>query len=97
METSGIAERSHWYPQESLPYSWHSMGTERAVSHYSMELSNPNLNAQIIDLNGAGTASFDPRTAVCAFLEGKGRRMRGADPGSTKTCFFKFFREAGNV
>ncbi|XP_043229531.1 uncharacterized protein LOC122385370 [Amphibalanus amphitrite] len=85
----------------------HSMATERAVSHYNnirshhrLGMSNSTLNARlIIALNGVGTAHFDPRPAVTAFLEGKGRRMRAADPEvyEKREFVLKFFREAGNV
>ncbi|KAF0292601.1 hypothetical protein FJT64_009418 [Amphibalanus amphitrite] len=63
-------------------------------------MSNSTLNARlIIALNGVGTAHFDPRPAVTAFLEGKGRRMRAADPEvyEKREFVLKFFREAGNV
>ena len=79
----------------------HSMVVERAVSHYnlvrrsnrlSMSLASAN-SRMMIALNGVGTACFDPRPAVAAFLNSKGRRFREADRDSFKERPFakKFF------
>ena len=62
------------------------MGTERVVSHHNKlksiqraslfkETGNDRLII-IISVNGAGTASYDPRPAVVAFLQKKDRRYR---------------------
>jgi len=69
-----------------LVVSPHSMGTERVVSHHNKlksiqraslfkETGNDRLII-IISVNGAGTASYDPRPAVVAFLQKKDRRYR---------------------
>ena len=85
----------------------HSMATERAVSHYNnirshhrLAMSNKTVNARlIIALNGVGTAHYDPRPAVCSFLEKKGRRIREPEPKTYQSREFvaKFFRESGDV
>ena len=66
----------------------HSMGTERAVSHFNMVMSSHRLSMAedtvnsrlLVSLNGVGTASYDPRPAVAKFLTSKDRRDRQADP-----------------
>lgn len=85
----------------------HSMATERAVSHYNnirsphrLSMSGDTANARlIIALNGVGTAHFDPRPAVSAFLARKERRMREPDATTYKNREFvsKFFRVTGGV
>lgn len=81
----------------------HSMNTERAVSHFNKNKSIHQENADTnrvsqrlnISLNCVGTAHFDPRPAVIAFLEKKDRRFRPADieiyqtHDFTKKCFRK--------
>lgn len=67
-----------------LVVSPHSMGTERVVSHHNKlksiqrsSLTNETINDRlIISVNGIGTASYDPRPAVAAFLKKKERRNR---------------------
>ena len=67
-----------------LVVSPHSIGTERVVSHRNKlksiqraSLSNETGNDRLITyVNNAGTASYDPRPAVVAFLQKKDRRYR---------------------
>jgi len=67
-----------------LVVSPHSMGTERVVSHHNKlksiqraSLSNETVIWQtVISVNGAGTASYYPRSAVAAVLQKKDRRYR---------------------
>ena len=67
-----------------LVVSPHSMGTERVVSHHNKlksiqhaSLFNETVNDRlIISVNDAGTASYDPRPAVAAFLQKKDRRYQ---------------------
>ena len=62
-----------------LVVSPHSIGTEHVVSHHNKlksiqraSLSNETVNDRlIISVNGAGTASYDPRPTVAAFLQKK--------------------------
>lgn len=80
----------------------HSMATERVVSHYNeiKPISRQNMDLTTvsqrltISMNGSGTAHFDPRDAVAAFLQKKERRFRPADTEIYKTHDFtrKFFR-----
>ena len=85
-----------------------SMATERAVSHYNnirsahrLSMSSATANARlIIAVNGVGTAHFDPRPAVSAFLAKKERRMREPDFNTYKNREFVskfFFRGTGGV
>lgn len=67
-----------------LVVSPHSMGTERVVSHHNKlksiqrsSLTNETVNDRlIISVNGVGTARYNPRPAVAAFLKKKDRRYR---------------------
>ena len=85
----------------------HSMATGRAVSHYNairsvhrlaMHTSTAN-DRLMISVNCPGTASFDPRPAVAAFLTKKDRRNRLPDPQKyTERPFVsKFFRADGSL
>ena len=81
------------------------MGTERAVSHYNAVRSSHRLGMQLatandrllISVNGAGTASYDPRPAVAAFLSAKRRHGKLPDPAIYKNMEFirKFYRAEG--
>ena len=83
----------------------HSMGTERAVSHYNNIRSSHRLGMQLttandrllLSVNGVGTAGFDPRPAVAAFLATKDRRLKHPDTAVYQERDFvrKFFRMAG--
>ena len=83
----------------------HSMGVERAVSHYNNVRSSHRLGMQLstandrllIGVNGTGTAGFDPRPAVAAFLAVKDRRLRNVDTAVYQERDFvrKFFRTTG--
>lgn len=85
----------------------HSMGTERAVSHFNairshhrLSMARDTVNARmLLALNGVGTASFDPRPAVAQFLNEKTRREKLPHLCVyTKRAFVaKFFRSSGNV
>ena len=85
----------------------HSMGTERAVSHFNsirshhrLNMSNSTVNARLLlAMNGVGTAEFDPRPAVAQFLNAKTRRERAPHLRVyTERAFVaKFFRNSGNV
>ena len=85
----------------------HSMGTERAVSHYNTIRSSHRLGMHLaaandrlmISVNGVGTASYDPRPAVAEFLTVKQRRNKHPDPTIYKQREFvkKFFRPAGSL
>jgi hypothetical protein len=83
-----------------LVVSPHSMGTERVVSHHNKlksshreSLTNETVNDRlIISVNGAGTASYDPRPAVAAFLKKKDRRFREPQAYQTRDFIAKFFR-----
>ena len=60
----------------------HSMGTERAVSHYNLVKTSHRLATHVetvqarmlISLNGVGIGLYDPRLAVADFLRKKQRR-----------------------
>ena len=82
----------------------HSMGVERAISHYNLIRSDRRLSMSIqstndrlmIALNGPGTAYFDPRASVSRFLMKKERRL-GIPMCSTYTSrpfVQKFFRNS---
>lgn len=83
----------------------HSMGTERSVSHYNNVRSSHRLGMRLgtandrllLSINGAGTAGFDPRPAVAAFLAVKDRRIKHPDVAVYQERDFvkKFFRAAG--
>lgn len=85
-----------------LVVSPHSMGTERVVSHHNKlksiqrsSLANETVNDRlIISVNGKGTATYDPRPAVAAFLKKKDRRNREPDAEIYQNREFieKFFR-----
>ena len=83
----------------------HNMGTERAVSHYNNIRSSHRLGMQLatandrllLSINCAGTAGFDPRPAVAAFLAAKDRRAKHSDVAVYHEREFvrKFFRTTG--
>ena len=85
----------------------HSMSTERAVSHYNQIKSDhrqgllkETVNQRlIIALNGKGTAHFDPRPSVAAFLRRKERRYRVPMCAIYKNREFvrKIFRESSTL
>lgn len=85
----------------------HSMNTEREVSHFNKNKTIHQENYEIhqisqrlnISLNCVGTAYFDTRPAVIAFLEKKERRFRPADTEIYKTHDFtrKFFEKETTV
>jgi hypothetical protein len=60
-----------------------------------MSLQSAN-NRLLISLNGIGTASFDPRAAVAAFLRSKQRRFKEAQSETFQQRPFvkKFFRDS---
>ena len=78
------------------------MGTERVVSHHNKlksiqrsSLANETINDRlVISVNGIGTASYDPRPAVTAFLKKKDRRNRepSSDIYQNREFIEKFFR-----
>ena len=85
----------------------HSMGTERAVSHFNLirsshrlSMSEETVNSRLlVALNGVGTALYDPRPAVAKFLALKDRRNRSTDSSVYVGREFmkKFFRDGGDV
>jgi len=90
-----------------LVVSPHGMGTERVVSQHNKlnsiqraSLCNETVNDRlIIYVNGAGTASYDPRPAVAAFLQKKDHRYRESqtDVYQHKDFIRKFFRVDSSV
>ena len=66
----------------------HSMGTERAVSHYNQIKSTHRLNTNtdtvlgrmLVSMNGVGVGGYDPRPAVAHFLRAKERRWGNPTP-----------------
>jgi len=85
-----------------LVVSPHSMGTKRVVSHHNKlksiqraSLANDTINDRlVISINGTGTAAYDPRPAVAAFLQKKQRRFREpeSDMYQQRDFIRKFFR-----
>ncbi|KAL4084293.1 hypothetical protein QTP88_028118 [Uroleucon formosanum] len=81
----------------------HSITTERVISHYNqiktihkIILLEETINYRLyVSLNGVGTAFYDPRPAVIAFLNTKERRYREPDLCTYKNRDFinKFFRK----
>ncbi|KAF0709273.1 Uncharacterized protein FWK35_00027104 [Aphis craccivora] len=79
------------------------MTTERVISHYNqietnhkISLLEETINYRLyVSLNGVGTAHYDPRPAVLAFLNKKERRYREPDLTTYKHRDFinKFFRK----
>ena len=90
-----------------LAISPHRMATERAVSHYNniktsqrASLKQQTINSIMhISLNGKGTAYFDPRPAICEFLQMKDRRNSQPDRELYKRRDFikKFFTEESGI
>ena len=83
------------------------MGIERVVSHYNKlksiqraSLSSETVNDRLmISINGVGTAGYDPRPAVAAFLQKKDRRSRQpqTDIYQQREFIQKFFRVDSHV
>ena len=90
-----------------LAISPHSMATERAVSNYyniktsqRASLKQQTINSIMhISFNGKGTAYFDPRPAVCEFLQMKDRRNSQPDRELYKRRDFikEFFTEESGI